>query len=364
MSIDQRTSHQIEALRFPLIVGVVFIHMGANYSDVILDSPESSLFAYKFVIHLISLVVLSSVVPLFFVISSYLLFVRFTPTFDSYLGKLRSRMTSLLAPYLIWNLTYLAFKFVVQTNLWLASMTGGTSKRIVDYQFTDYFDALTGISNFPISYQFWFIRDLIVMVLFAPAIWWAIRRFSWLPVICFMVIWMIDQGRLANIRNESWFFFSLGCLVAQGKLDVQMQRVNQLWLLAVYVVLAISTTFLFVSGVQFFPILSKLVTLAGVAAIWYASDLIFREGVLGEYAKKLSVFSFFVFAAHEPLLGIAAKVAGKLLYDQGGGSCVCVVFQCANHRHSFAIDVGGCSQVAYPTVLSKDYRWEKGCASQ
>ena len=154
------------------------------------------------------------------------------------------------------------------------------------------------------------------MVCLAPVIWWAIKKFSWLPVICFMIIWIVDPGRLANVRNESWFFFSLGCLVAQGQLDLQVSQRYKNGLLVAYATLASLTAGLYVAGFYLPPVFTKLVTLGGVAAMWYMADWIFKEGRIKDFVIQMSAYSFFIFAAHEPLLGIEMKIIGKLSLDQ------------------------------------------------
>jgi hypothetical protein len=208
----------------------------------------------------------------------------------------------------------------------LAATIGGTSIRISDYQFFDYFDALTGWTNFPISYQFWFIRDLIIMVCLSPIIWWAIRKFSWLPVIGFMIIWVVDPGRFANIRNESWLFFSLGCLIAQGKLVLQISRGYQYGLLFSYVILACATAGLHVTGYCVLSAFDKFVTLGGVAAIWYTFGLKVKENGELNFLSRMSIYSFFIFAAHEPLLGIVAKVIKKLSSGQSSTTVFALYF--------------------------------------
>ncbi|MGZ8261720.1 MAG: acyltransferase family protein [Methylotenera sp.] len=316
MKIDHRTSLKIEALRFPLIVGVVFIHMGTNYSNLIVGNPDSSLFIYRFIIHLISNVISSSAVPLFFFISALLFFTGYQPTCESYFGKLKTRFQSLFIPYIFWNVSYLLFKLLIQVSPLLSATIGGTSKRVMEYQFFDYFDALSGLTSFPISYQFWFIRDLMIMVCLAPIIWLATNYFSWLPAMFFIIIWIVDPGLIANIHNESWLFFSLGCLVAQGKLDVNISQHYKYVLLFVYVILACATAGLYVVSFDF-PVFGKLVTLLGVAAIWYSSDLIIKKGKIENFFIAMSAYSFFIFAAHEPLLGIEVKIISKLSLLQG-----------------------------------------------
>jgi hypothetical protein len=324
MKIDQSPSLKIKAVRFPLMVGVVLVHM-ENYSDSIVYSTDSSLFAYRFVIHLISLVV-HGAVPLYFVIAAFLFFKNYQPTGEFYSGKFKSRINTLLIPYLFWNLSYLLFKLIVQTNPMLSSALGGTSKRIMDFQFFDYFDALTGWTTFPISYQFWFVRDLILMVCLSPIIWWAIRKFSWLPVIGFMIIWVVDPGEIAHIRNESWLFFSVGCLIAQGKLDIRLSQGYQYGLLIVYAILLSMVTDLDVTGFHLLPVFDKLIILGGAAAIWYASSLNVMGNRARDFFLRMSAYSFFIFAAHEPLLGIMVKAIRKLSSVQSSATVFALYF--------------------------------------
>ena len=108
------TSEVISQLRLPLIVLVTFAH---SYGGV---APGYSLIgsgwdSYEVLKLVVSQTLVKVVVPVFFMISGYLFFRNYTPA--DFLKKLRTRLRSLLVPYLLWNAIfaaawYLAIKFI------------------------------------------------------------------------------------------------------------------------------------------------------------------------------------------------------------------------------------------------------------
>ena len=106
MKEDKLISETISLLRFPLTVFVVFIHYnigvrgfslhGVTYG---LDAPEW----FRWVTALFSDVLPRTAVPLFYIISGYLFFRGGSFDTDLYRRKLRTRASTLLVPYLLWN---------------------------------------------------------------------------------------------------------------------------------------------------------------------------------------------------------------------------------------------------------------------
>lgn len=106
MTHDVLLSKTISYLRFPLTVGVVFIHFdlsqgldiaGATHG---LNNPNW----YYFIINLISGTLATIGVPLFFLISGFLFFYRRDFDETVYKQKLKSRFMTLFIPYVLWNM--------------------------------------------------------------------------------------------------------------------------------------------------------------------------------------------------------------------------------------------------------------------
>lgn len=121
-AIPAETSMRITALRFLLIVLVVFIHNNLRAENILKGALEYGYtpFAYenglfgRWVQIFISGEIANCAVPLFFMFASYLQFMKG----DSYGVLLKKKAKSLLVPYFLWPLLnigiYVGFKFLVQ----------------------------------------------------------------------------------------------------------------------------------------------------------------------------------------------------------------------------------------------------------
>jgi fucose 4-O-acetylase-like acetyltransferase len=102
----QLQSQVIDFIRFPLIVGVLFIHN--RNSNLVLDGQIIGTDNYLPIFHycssFFSQVFGRISVPLFFFMSGFLFFLN-VDKFNgySYAKKLKSRAKTLLIPYLFWN---------------------------------------------------------------------------------------------------------------------------------------------------------------------------------------------------------------------------------------------------------------------
>ena len=107
---DDLQSQTINWLRFPLAVAVVFIHSFGIPSEYALPSLNISSFSGMDFFNLIRIcfshVITHVAVPIFYLISGYLFFFRLKD-FDfrrGYLEKIKSRLHTLVIPYILWNL--------------------------------------------------------------------------------------------------------------------------------------------------------------------------------------------------------------------------------------------------------------------
>lgn len=173
-NMDITTSRIVEFLRFPLIFAVIFIHsisMGGD-SDILIVLRN-----------LISNTICHIAVPLFFIISGYLFFINIDSfNYKIYIRKLRGRFKTLVVPYLFWNLIFILF--IALGQLLLPSLFTGSFKAVKDfsvYEWISMFWSALG-SGEPVSFQLWFLRDLIAMViLFSTFLFF---RIIWTLVIC------------------------------------------------------------------------------------------------------------------------------------------------------------------------------------
>ena len=241
-------SKTIDNLRFPLTVGVVFIHFyignGLNISGITygVENPDW----YYFIVNIVSLVFAQISVPLFFVISGFLFFLG-SNDFNSnqYIRKLKKRVKTLLVPYILWNIIAIVWemkcfipflsayfppvelKFSViriintficeSNNMGIFIHTGGGLEKNV----------------FPIHVPFWYVRDLILFVVLTPAIYRFIKYGGGYFILLLGLIWFLTpmlfpSGGYLRMFVKGFFFFSFGAYFSINKIRIVplLQKLN------------------------------------------------------------------------------------------------------------------------------------------
>ena len=207
---DILQSKVIDFLRFPMIVSIVLLHAFLE-SIKGLDIPANGIPVYHFLSFFISRVLVSVAVPLFFFISGYLFFYRVSFSLAVYGKKLRARVRTLLIPYLFWNVVVLA-GYWAMALLSPVEFTSGAYKLVQDYTLRDYLLCFWNINGaMPVNGVLWFIRDLMIMVVCAPVVYWVLRYFRWYALVVLGGIWMTGVT-LEIPQMSAVFFFSVGAL--------------------------------------------------------------------------------------------------------------------------------------------------------
>lgn len=223
MTNEELQSKTITFLRFPLMVGVVLIHAhinevvvnGVNLLSVCVGGGKYAV--YQTLANLISEVFASVCVPLFFFISGFLFFYNSSFSYSTYLSKLKKRVRTVLIPYLFWNALVIVFFFLAQS--FFTSLLSGENKLVADYSIEDWLEAFWARpypvdhpNCRPIAFQFWFIRDLMVVMAFSPAIYVLVKYLHSFGVFVLGVMWLVggfDFG-VPGFSIVAFFCFSAG----------------------------------------------------------------------------------------------------------------------------------------------------------
>ena len=312
MKIDRDVSTRIDALRFPLIVGVVFIH---NYGTNIRMAHGSIgvLHAgawFEFVSNFISHGAARVAVPMYFLVAGYLFFLGGL-TAQTYLGKVRRRIHTLLIPFLIWNILTLAVYALGQalpaTRIYFS---GSTRSPVRTFSPFDLLNAIFGLTfPDPISYQFWFIRDLMALVILAPLIYFLLRSKLRLVLLAVLaVLWFSSTWPILWPSSEACLFFCLGATLSWPRVNLMaLDRFGPRLSLAFAA--SLTLTALFPATLYFL----KLTIIIGIPTVWWLVSLAVASVPIKNSLQRLADDSFFVFAAHEPLLAVMRKLSYKLL---------------------------------------------------
>ena len=224
--MDSKISYLLSFIRFPLILGIVFLHTCPISDTYISWNNFESIDIYKFVCLLGSKLLCSVCVPTFFFISGYLFFINVKEfNINNYFTKLSRRLRSLVLPYFIWNI----IPIVILIAKILISNSSFTSIIALDwYHFFWDFKADKDFVNilgwpikcaYPINAPLWFLRDLIIVVCISPLIYFIIKQLKLLGlfllgVVFFFSIWPHTVFLMSGI---CLFFFSFGAFFSIHK---------------------------------------------------------------------------------------------------------------------------------------------------
>ncbi|MCD8302247.1 MAG: acyltransferase [Prevotellaceae bacterium] len=318
--MNELLSKSIRDLRFPLAVLIVFKHY---YTPDI--SAEALLHASSFYFYLgntISHVITGIAVPIFFFISGYLYFIKTDMESGiagmNYLKKTKSRIKSLLIPYLSWNVLVMLF------YSGMALLTSGDSvmekdgyKSILEYTLTDVWKSIYALdtTGMPMDGPLWFIRDLFVISLFSPLVFLIVRYLKWVGVLALGCLMACHIGLpFEGFSTACWFYFSWGAYMGLNKSQLFSNVSDRTSLLmnGGILVLMVSETICYFNGIHlpaFIMRAGSVFLIFGAMAVYERKSTCRWQGVL----VFLSTSSFFVYAIHKPLQVIIRRFAFKFL---------------------------------------------------
>ncbi len=232
MAISTTESKAIGLLRFSLIILIVFGHMRPD--TVSLQAADFSFFSGRGISNVVAMVLsyIRITNQAYFLISGYL-FWRGMEGWDwnVFARKLKTRSKTLLLPFVLW--TVLSIGSFVAWMFYQDIRTGASFSNIADYLngigikgFWDYnvwgLDKTNWLgqptpNTAPFVLTLWFVRDLMVVTLFAPLLYWLFKKTKvWgilLLMFCFVSkIWPQIHG----FSIEAFFFFGLGLYISMN----------------------------------------------------------------------------------------------------------------------------------------------------
>jgi surface polysaccharide O-acyltransferase-like enzyme len=305
-SLTPTDSDRLTIIRFPLIVGVIFIH---TYS--IESNTSSAISASDFIRIFISQGLSRIAVPTFFFISGFLFFQGTRWDTEVYFKKIQSRIGTLLVPMIAWNLISISIYAAAQSIPSLRIYFSNKSDIISTYTLFDYINGTLGLTRFPIAYQFWFIRDLMIVSLITPLIYFSrIARIDIPIILLLFIFWML--GITINIipSIDAILFFMIGSYFAlKDKSPFSIDKYGTSCAIIYFFMATICSLFYFE---HFREYVHKISIFIGIATALYITRFISQGTAFFTFLQKFSMASFFIFAAHEPLLTILKKTAPKI----------------------------------------------------
>ena len=331
-------SYTISYLRFPLTVGVVFIHFsldgGINVHGVKygLDNPEW----YFFIINFTSQVLAAIGVPLFFFISGYLFFYNKDFNKDVYTQQLKKRANTLLVPYILWNLIAVLWHF----KYFIPGISSFFRPTDVQISFTrilnTFFDNNNGRGIFigqvspsaermisPIDGPLWFVRDLMLMVLGSPIIYWLTKKFKTYFVTVVGLVWLFSSFILPafNYKDQlltALFFFSGGGYYSINKENFVLSFRELKFIPITYSIIAVVDALS--KSLVYNEYIHKIGIIFGIVTVIVIASYSLEHGIV-QVNKSLADSSFFIYAMHYIFSGELLKFSFMMLHVPDKNPC-------------------------------------------
>ena len=316
--MDDYLSKKIKILSLFAIVMVIYVHaynLGDRY--LLPWSPLAEpLGVNSFVQYFVSNGLTRFAVPLFFTISGFLFFRNLTPDPAGFAEKFGKRLRTLMIPYVLWSAGGLAWAWGLQQSEILRPAVDSWDIRAQPATFDWLLYRL--VAN-PVPFQLWFLRDLILYAALSPLIYLALRYLSFAALLPLFIVWFL-HGNLVIMEAEGILFFTLGAWLtiqdiapprkSAGALSSALTiALIMLWM----ILLVVKTRCAYADNLYATPAylipLHKLAILCGFFSVWFGYDLLGERLNASKFLMSLAPFTFFIYAAHEPLLNCLSNYA-------------------------------------------------------
>jgi surface polysaccharide O-acyltransferase-like enzyme len=242
--------------------------------------------------------------------SSYLYFLNTDGSLAGFIAKMKKRARTLLIPFCFGHCQGLPF-------IWLCKHSADgqilLKGHIVDFTARQW---LQTIFINPIPYQLWFVRDLMVLIILSPLLYQGIKHYWRLLLALAFIGWILVPDVWQN-SSEALLFFIVGASLSvhqPQRIENNYARFSIIWMFLDAACPAQNCAAICQCAAKLIFGIFKLSVLVGVFACWSFYDRLFRDTQNTNKALlKLSAFTFFIYASHEPVLTVFKKVLFVIL---------------------------------------------------
>ena len=299
LTVDQTLSSRINLMRILLIGGIVFVHVPYDAQTSPFFTGAFGLFDWLRVFLGESLFRIG--VPCLSAISGYLLFRRGYAGFD-YGKTLRTKATTVLTPFLLWNLGLLLAVLLIQSvslgigyfpDLWRASPRDLLSHGLA-------------LEGFPVNLPLYFLRDLLVCILLSPILAYLVRRAPVATCAALFILAVLPGVTIGIVLKKSILFsFTFGMALALHGRDTRaLDRYRLLGAAGTLALAALLAIGLYGTGPQYplwLDLARNILSILGALGVWLLSGMLI-ETRFGRTLAGTGSLSFWIFCGHYPLL--------------------------------------------------------------
>lgn len=314
----QQLSAAITWLRFPLIFFIILLHC---YSTVRLNGEHNTFFK---AIYPFGLWIGETGVPGFFFISGFLFFY----SKKSYREKMISRFHTLLIPYLLWNALLLF--------LYLIAFAAGypqdiNHRNIGDFEMMDYLRLFWDRGSYdngnfvPLLCPFWYIRNLLIISIFTPLLYYLIKFGRELFLVIITTWWLTTYDNA--FIPQTILFFSLGAYFSILNINpLRLFKSNQRFTISIFLIFAIADNMTHIFwGTTFNLQIHRLALITNIPALLLIADYCISKELS---SKLLPKAAFIVFAVHYPIVVALRKLCVSQFASSSDGIHIILYWIC------------------------------------
>ena len=329
-------SLSLDLLRFPLAIIIVSVHVFNSYSISIQDKiyDVSSISLYNDFLLFVDGFMRGISVPVYFFISGYVFFWGIDDySKGTYLKKIKNRIYTLLIPYVIWNIPDIiigvgkyafcgALSFAsygVEMNLTFKNILSCfwkyNGELFIPIASTG--ERIISSSVFPINTPLWFIRDLIIVVIFTPLIYHILRYTKYFLIVVLGILFFIPNIHIPYL--SAFLFFSIGSYLSIYKKDMvnEFGRYFKVSMI-VYPLFSFLSIMAIMLNFEAFGYIFKQISIIGFLVFAYNLSLCVLQNTNIRPGKILPAASFFIYVSHSLVIQRVTKIMFLLLKPDSG----------------------------------------------
>lgn len=290
--------HKKTLLSFFIAIFVITIHNSTTWQFV---GQNDAIFNLTIFIRNFFAYGLGAVaVPLFFLLSGIALFRNFK--LSSYQTKLRSRLKTILIPYLLWNMVGMLFcLFLTYTPL----HNYISSRELFEPSIKN---ILEGIFLFRYNVHFWFLYDLIIYIILSPLIYLLIsNKFCGIIFGILLLILPIFTESFLHLNLYFTAFYYFGCFFGKHYLSPFTKPAKKTVIMASGAIALFTIVVRMLSIYNIIsphPILSQLNLFLLALSTWFFIDLVIPKIKARPYTAEF----FPIYTLHPYFLSVIVKL--------------------------------------------------------
>lgn len=319
-------SRAIGLSRIVLIIGLVFLHYGVFPNSSQSPFQGFDLHGHRFATAANSAILFFffSAVPLLSMISGWLFFsFPHEEAGQALKQRILRRIKSLYLPLVVWNAAYLLAFYALFLVIPHASVFTHLNRLNMDFSsagWKEYGNAVFAVTEEPIAFQFWFVRDLFITTLISPIFWLMLRHTPWAGAAALCTVWLSGWDMGIFIRTDVPFFFYMGALIRQKQLPMTIPLPTIFALIALYATLSCLRALAphYIPTADDLPnplwldVATRAMRVVGVLGCWGALYRLAQTS-WGERASQVGGLAFFLHSAHWPLLAMVKAMVWRLM---------------------------------------------------